>query len=164
MSNKILQLGYEYRDSGTYQFNVTSEEDVFFRKYLARRIGDVLPLLEEHNPDAFPVDISMDDVEGDVMAGISAVIFQDVLVIDMLWVQEKLRHEGIGRRLVQMAEDVARKRGSIRARVRTTNIVPFFVDLGYSITGTVQDVPKNVVSLFETGAIRRSVYWLTKEF
>ncbi len=164
MANKILKLGYEYRDSGTYQFTTTHETDIFFRKYLARRIGDVLPALENHSPDAFPVDISMDDVEGDVMAGLSAVIYQDVLVIDMLWVEDDLQNEGIGKRLVQMSEDLARSRGSFRSRVRTTNCVAFFVEMGYAITGTVQDVPKNVVNLFDTGATRKSVYWLTKDF
>ena len=165
MSHKILQLGYEYRTTGTYQFTVTDEQDVMFRKYMARRIGeDALPTLENHSTDAFPLDISMDDIEGDVAAGISGVIHQDVLIIDMLWVEDDLRGDGIGTRLVQMAEDIARKRGSICARVRVTDCVPFFVGLGYKITGTVQDVPKNVVSLFGNAPSRRAVYWLTKEF
>lgn len=163
MSNKILQLGLEYRNSGTYQFNITDETDIYYRKYLARRIGDVLPVLENHSADAYPVDISLDDIDGDVFAGISAVIHQDILVIDMLWVEESLRGDGIGKRLVQMAEDIARERGSHRARVRTSNCVAFFVGLGYDITGMVQDVPKNVVSLFGTQPAQHAVYWLTKD-
>lgn len=165
--NKILQLGYEFQPSGTYQFTTTYEHDEVYRRYLARRAGfNLSPLPETMHPDALPVDISMDDIEGDVVAGIAAVIHNNVLLIDMLWVNDAIEENGIDRRLVQMAEEVAIERDAHVARVRVGDMseVAFYVDLGYVLTGTVQNVPKNVVNLFNpTQSAGLSLYWLAKD-
>lgn len=160
MQANIIPIGYEYNYSGTYQFTTTREPDEDYRKYLARRLSDVKPFAPEfHSYEAYPVDISMDDVEGDVVAGISAVIDRDVLVIDMLWVDKPLRGQGIGRRLVQMAEAIAVERGCYRARVRATSAVAFYVDMGYTITGTLQEVPRTGETVLPA---QWAVYWLCK--
>ena len=155
MPTNILSIGYEYNYSGVYQFTTTREPDEDYRKYLARKLRDVLPVApENHTSESFPVDISMDDVEGDVVAGISAVIDREVLVIDLLWVDEPLRDQGVGRRLTQMAEDVA--------RARVTAGIPFFVGQGYAITGTIQELPSP--QAIRAGKVTgQAVYWLSKE-
>ena len=165
MQTNIIPIGYEYKYSGTYQFTTTHEIDEDYRKYLARKLREVMPVMpEDHSPDVFPVDISMDDVEGDVIAGISAVIHCDVLIIDLLWVDEPLRSEGIGRRLVQMVETIARERGCYRARIRATTGMAFFVEMGYSITGMLQEVPvKQVSRPAAAGQPGLAVYWLCKD-
>ena len=160
MQTNIIPIGYEYKYSGTYQFTTTQDPDEDYRSYLARRLSDAKPFApESHSYEAYPVDISMDDVEGDVVAGISAVIERDVLVIDMLWVDGPLRGQGVGRRLVQMAEEIAVERGCYKARVRATSAVAFFVDMDYAITGTIQEVPRNGAAMRPA---QRAVYWLYK--
>lgn len=148
------------RYSGTYAFNTTTEPDADYRKYLARRLGDRLPVgTGKHAADAIPLDISLDDYEGDVIAGISAVTSRGVLSIDMLWVDEPMRDQGIGRRLVQMAEEDARTRFCAQARVTvTTGSVAFFTGLGYTISGVVQQL-----TLDRSGPARQSIYWLSKD-
>ena len=163
MQTNIIPIGYEYQYSGTYQFTTTHEPDDDYRKYLARRLRDVKPFDPEvHSDEAYPIDISMDDVEGDVVAGISAVIDRDVLIIDMLWVDAALRGQGIGRRLVQMAEVIAQERGCYRARVRATDAVAFFTDMDYAITGMIQEVPVNGAALPGALLLQRAIYWLCK--
>jgi GNAT superfamily N-acetyltransferase len=160
----IIPIGYEYKYSGTYQFTATHEPDADYRCYLARRLRDVKPFAPEtHSCEAYPVDISMDDVDGDVAAGISAVIDRDVLIIDMLWVDEAMRGQGIGRRLVQMVEDIAIERDCYRVRVRATDAVAFFVDQGYAITGTIQAVP-SAQEMEDGKIVGQAVYWLVKDF
>ena len=158
MSNKILQLAqYHQTYSGSYQFNVTEELDAHFRKYLSRKLRDLLPpTVEQHPADAMPLDISLDDIEGDVVAGISAVTCKHTLSIDLLWVDEPLRDNGIGRRLMQMAEEKGRERGCTQARLSVTGGVAFFIGLGYDLSGTVQQVD------FSAGTTK-AVYWLTKD-
>ncbi|MFW5691683.1 MAG: GNAT family N-acetyltransferase [Chloroflexota bacterium] len=162
MSAKIIQIAQlQAAYSGSYSFTVTHEPDPDYRKYLARQLRDVLPQVEDRLPaDAIPLDISLDDLEGDVVAGLSAVTHHETLYIDMLWVGEPLRGQGIGRRLMQMAEEQAMDRGCTLARVRVTSAVAFYVGMNYAIAGTVQTVP------FRAGggapAQAQSIYYLTK--
>jgi len=158
MSNNILQLAnHQQRYSGSYQFTITHELDVDFRKYLIRKLDALVPpTVNQHPDDAQPLDISLDDIEGDVVAGLSAVTCGATLAVDLLWVDEALRGSGIGRRLMQMAEDFARERGCERARISVTTGVAFFVDMGYTLSGTVQQVD------FQAGSTH-AIYWLTKD-
>lgn len=158
MSQKILQLAhYAQQYSGSYEFTITHEPDEDFRKYLSRRMAEMIPpTIEQHPPAAQPLDISLDDLEGDVVAGLSAVTHGATLAVDMLWVGEPLRGQGIGARLMQMAEELARERGCRIARVSVTGSVAFFVGRGYELSGTVQQVD------FHAGS-SKAVYWLTKE-
>lgn len=159
MSAKIVGIAeLQARYSGSYQFNMTDDPDPDYRKYLARQLRDVVPHIERPPANAQPLDISLDDIEGDVVAGLSAWIAGDHLVIDMLWVGEPLRGRGIGRRLLQMAEESAMARGCAGARVRTMKQVAYFVGAGYAITGTVQAVD------FRAGQSAPAICWLTKTF
>lgn len=157
MSNKILQLAhYRQSYSGSYEFTITHEPDEDYRRYLARQIADTLPpVVKQHPADARPLDISLDDLEGDVVAGVSAVTYGSTLAIDMLWVGQPLRGQGIGGRLLQMVEEIARERGCEIARVSVTGGLPYFIDHGYELSGTVQQVD------FRAGS-SRAVYWLAK--
>lgn len=155
----MTQLQTRY--SGTYEFTVTDVLDEQFYKYLSRKLRDVIPFSpEQRRIDVFPIDISLDDVEGDVVAGLAGFIHQDVLTIDLLWVGDNLRGKGIGKRMMQMAEEKAIGRGAQKARVRCAKAnIAFFVGLGYTITGMMQQLPMmgQVVSC-------QGVYWLTKNF
>src|SRR5690606_38292181 len=108
---------------------------------------------------------SLDDMEGDVVAGICAVTLREALLIDMLWVGEPLRGKGIGRRFLQMIEEEAAKRGAVRARVRVlTSSVAFFVGAGYRIAGTVQTLPFKANTTGSPVTSATSVHWLEKDF
>ncbi|PJF29842.1 MAG: hypothetical protein CUN52_06285 [Phototrophicales bacterium] len=160
--NNIIQIAQlQARYSGTYEFTVTDTLDDQFYKYLARKLRDVVSFAPEHrHADVFPIDISLDDFEGDVVAGLAAFIHQDVLTIDLLWVGDKLRGKGIGKRMVQMAEEIAIQRGSQKARIRCAKEnISFFVGLGYTITGMMQQLPVN-----GQVASAQGIYWLTKTF
>jgi len=165
MPTNVIQLFEREQYSGSYEFTITHEPDEDFRKYLARKLADVLPATTpRHSADAAPLDISLDDIEGDVVAGLSAVTVRNGLHIDMLWVDEPLRHNGIGHRLMQMAEEIAIRRGCTRASITVTGGVEFYVGQGYMLTGTVQPLPALVgdgkVIAF---APRQAVYTLMKD-
>jgi GNAT superfamily N-acetyltransferase len=157
MSNNILQLAqYQQPYSGSYAFTITHEPDEDYRKYLTRQVADYMPpMVQQHPGDAQALDISLDDLEGDVVAGVSAVTYGATLAVDLLWVGEPLRGQGIGTRLMQMAEEFARERGCDVARVSVTGNLPFFIEMGYELSGTIQQVD------FRAGS-NKAVYWLTK--
>lgn len=134
-------------------FNVTEEPDEDYLKYLRRRVGvdrrfDSLFRAEQPTTR---LDISLDDDEGDVIAGIAAQTYAKGLHIDLVWVERDMRGNGWGRKLVNMAEEIAVQRGCTEAWVGTTREVEFFRKLGYCVSGKL--------ALFPTG---ETLYWMSK--
>jgi len=65
------------------------------------------------------------------------------LYIDLLFVPEELRGCGYGHRLLQAAEDEARKRGATHAYLDTFSFQApdFYIRHGYQVFGTLNDFP-----------------------
>jgi GNAT superfamily N-acetyltransferase len=68
----------------------------------------------------------------------------DWLHIELLFVPEQLRGEGLGTRLVRQAEAIARERGHIGIWVDTHDFQApgFYQKLGYEVFGVVPDHPR----------------------
>ncbi len=136
-----------------YTLTITNEPDEDYRKYLARRIGaDRRALKNQYTAGARPLDISLDDSEGDVVAGVACMLAGESLHIEMLWVQSDLRQHGIGCKLLQVAESIAFQRGCIRVRVCATQGIAFYQKMGYHVTGKLQQFPHG-----------DTLYWLSKD-
>lgn len=127
-----------------YAFTVTSDPDGDFVKYLQRRLRPYTAVPARIPPPGHmrvtPLDISYDDPEGDVVAGLSALMWHNQLYIDMLWVESDLRGRGIGQRLVHMAEAEAARRGCTQARAVAGTAGEFYQKLGYVACGRLQDL------------------------
>jgi GNAT superfamily N-acetyltransferase len=65
------------------------------------------------------------------------------LRIDTLWVDEAVRYEGLGTRVMQAAEDEARRRGCHHVFLDTMSFqaLPFYLRLGYEVFGQLDDLP-----------------------
>jgi ribosomal protein S18 acetylase RimI-like enzyme len=63
--------------------------------------------------------------------------------ISVLWVDEGMRHHGLGRQLMQQAEQEACQRGCRYARLATSNFQApaFYEKLGYILYGTLENCP-----------------------
>lgn len=74
------------------------------------------------------------------------------LSIDLMFVREDLRGRGHGRRLLQAAEDEARRRGATRAYLDTfTFQAPdFYAAQGYRVFGELPDFPAGHRRLYMT--------------
>ncbi len=72
---------------------------------------------------------------GEVLGGITFYTYYGCLHIDMLYVREELRGQGLGRKLVLDAEKVGLKNGSLFATVSTMDFeAPLFYEkLGYEM-------------------------------
>src|SRR3989339_49889 len=57
-----------------------------------------------------PLGIFIKDLDGQVLGGIQGVTYYGCLYIDMLWLSEKLRNQGLGTRLMQEAERIGKQR------------------------------------------------------
>ena len=112
----------------------------------AKIVEDGLDRFNElHNgPDPTkPLWLICRDDQGHVLGGLKGLIQWDWFVVSMLWVKEERRQQGIGQRLLQKAEDAARKHGCRRVRLATMTFQApeFYRKFGYVEECRLLDVP-----------------------
>ena len=88
--------------------------------------------------------ISLKDENDKVLGAIIVTFLWNGMEINSLWVDESIRKQGWGRKLMKAVEDEAIKRG---CTVAYTNTFPwqapeFYKKLGYELYGRLDDLPK----------------------
>ncbi len=65
------------------------------------------------------------------------------LYIDVFWLDESVRRQGWGEKILQTAEEEARGRGCHRVYLDTLDFqaLPFYQKYGYSVFGVLDDFP-----------------------
>jgi GNAT superfamily N-acetyltransferase len=81
--------------------------------------------------------------DGRIAGGLSAVTVRGMLEIDLLWVDEAWRGQGLGSRLLRAAEAEAAQRGCRAVSVGTFDFQarPFYERAGYTVAGEVGGYP-----------------------
>lgn len=84
-----------------------------------------------------------EDADGKMIAGLIGETHGNWLAVEYLWVEEKLRGQGIGGELLKKAEEEARKRGSRFAFVNTFDFqAPWlYTRFGYKEVFVLEDYP-----------------------
>ena len=79
----------------------------------------------------------------EVIGGLLARTYWGYLNIDILWIAEEHRNEGHGKRLLNVAEEEAIRRGCRYSSLDTYTFqaVPFYQKNGYSVVGEFEDFP-----------------------
>ncbi len=90
------------------------------------------------------------DVAGTVVGGIRAVAFWNWLNIEVIWVDEKIRGTGVGRKLLNKAEEYAIKNNFFFASLETTSFQAreFYEKQGYEVFGKLADYPKGYTMFY----------------
>lgn len=90
-----------------------------------------------------PLALFVRDAEGRVAGGLLGCTYWGWLYVEILWVDEPLRGQGYGGRLLDMAEQEALRRGCHHAHLDTMSwqALPFYLARGYTQWGELQDVP-----------------------
>src|SRR5688572_28244917 len=86
-------------------------------------IGRLMDFNDAHTPTAFgrkELRLFVRDDAGAIQAGLFGTVTMHCLVIQILWIEETLRGQGLGRELVETAEKMARDEGAKQALVETT--------------------------------------------
>lgn len=83
------------------------------------------------------------DEHGNILGGLKGYTYLDWLSISHLWVAENLRGQGIGTRILKMAEAEAVKRGCHHCHLDTFDFQArgFYEKHGYSVFGVLEDYP-----------------------
>jgi GNAT superfamily N-acetyltransferase len=88
-----------------------------------------------------PVWVSAKDASGALVAGLRGFVFLSWLNVELLFVDEKARHQGVGRRLLAMAEQKARELGARNATLTTFEwqARTFYLKQGYEEFGRIEN-------------------------
>lgn len=105
--------------------------------------------LNEYNlafaPDVsfLPLNIFVRDSDHRVIGGLTGGTFWSWLDIKEFWLRDDLRGQGLGSRLMAMAETEAMRRGCAHALVDTVDFqaLPFYQKLGYTVFGELANCP-----------------------
>ena len=72
------------------------------------------------------------------------------LEVSVIWVDEQVRHQGLGRQLMERAEHEARSRGCRYARLATSDFQApeFYQKLGYMLYGKLENLPPGETAFY----------------
>ena len=96
------------------------------------------------------VSLFVRDESGKLRGGLTGEIWADWLHVRVLWLDEALRRQGLGSRLLAQAEDEARVHGCKGAFLETFSFQApaFYARHGYEVFGRVDEYPGEHAQIF----------------
>ncbi|NME71569.1 GNAT family N-acetyltransferase [Flammeovirga aprica] len=96
--------------------------------------------------DVEPLSIYIKDENDNLIAGLTAKSYWKVLHIDHLWVSSTQRGKHLGKQLMDIAEDEARKRECLGVVLDTMSFQaqPFYEKRGYEFIGKADIYPEGI--------------------
>ena len=98
----------------------------------------------------YPVNYFLKNARGETLGGLMGSVWGGWLHIAWLWVDEAVRGQDWGTRLMDLAEAYGRERGCHSATLDTHSFQarPFYESRGYEVFGTLDDYPKGHKKFF----------------
>ena len=93
--------------------------------------------------------------DGEILAGVIGVVYWDWLSLDLMWVREDLRGQGLGGRLLEQIEVEARKQGARHVHLDTFSFQApgFYQKHGYTVFGELDEFPSGFQRFYMTKAL-----------
>jgi GNAT superfamily N-acetyltransferase len=100
--------------------------------------------------------IVSDPTTKEVLGGLTGRTSLALLFIDLFFLPDRMRRGGLGSRVLQLAEDEARRRGCRAAVLYTINFQApgFYERHGYHVLGTIDCDPTGTSRIFMTKALK----------
>ena len=105
------------------------------------------------NDDGFqPLNLFLRREDGSIAGGLLGDMYWGWLHINILWIDEAMRRQGYGERLLKRAEEEALKKGCRAVHLDTMSFQakPFYEMFGYTVFGVLDDLPVGHQRIFLT--------------
>lgn len=101
--------------------------------------------VREHNQSALgfeskqPLSVILRDDNEKIIGGVSGCTIYKHFLVNLLWVDKVARNQGLARKVMELAEREAKRRGCIAAQVDTLSIQApnFYQKLGFEVEGKI---------------------------
>ena len=102
------------------------------------------------NEKSKPLSVIATDDSGNIIGGVSGRTIYNQFLVEILWVGESSRKQGLGRNLMLRAENEAKARGCLAAQVDTLSFQApdFYQKLGFEIAGKIAGIPNSPERFF----------------
>lgn len=133
-------------DKSNSKYNIiesTKEDNEAILKGLVEYNLSQVPSKQKEN--FMPINRSIKDENGEVIAGIISVMYGwNCLYVDILWVSEKHRKDGLGSKLLKEVERIAKENGCKLMHLDTFDFQAkdFYLKHGFEIFGVLDDCPE----------------------
>lgn len=133
-------------DKANNKYNIiesTKEDNEVILKGLVEYNLSQVPSKQKEN--FMPINRSIKDENGEVIAGIISVMYGwNCLYVDILWVSENHRKDGLGSKLLKEVERVAKENGCKLIHLDTFDFQAkdFYLKHGFEIFGVLDDCPE----------------------
>ncbi|GAA5218509.1 GNAT family N-acetyltransferase [Corallincola platygyrae] len=105
---------------------------------------------DKHSKTSIDLAVFVRSEEGEVIGGLTASCSCGNLRLEEMWLPEHARGNGIGKRVLTKAEQLAVENGCVQSVVSTTSFQarPFYEANGYQLVGTIDDLPVGHATFF----------------
>lgn len=148
LRKELPALLIEHDDS--YHFALFTQEHPSYRSYVRSKLRQYNTestvrdgFFEQGALRGMPLEVFLIDDRQKVKAGLVGLTRWNWLLIEALWVEDSIREQGFGSRLMQLAEQEAKRRGCTEALLDTFSFQAkeFYEKLGYEMFAQVDDYP-----------------------
>jgi len=103
--------------------------------------------------------LSARNARGRLIGGLAGELYWNALYLELLWLQPGARHEGLGRRLMHVAEQRARRarKDLIYLNTYTFQAPGFYRKLGFRRIGAIPGYPRGETRIFLVKSLRRAI-------
>ena len=89
------------------------------------------------------VNLCVKNENGEIVAGLNSVVCWNWMEVDILWVEEKSREQGLGKRLLEEAEQIAKQKDCTFIKLNTFSFQApeFYKKYGYKEIAVIENAP-----------------------
>ncbi|MCL4247691.1 MAG: GNAT family N-acetyltransferase [Anaerolineae bacterium] len=130
-------------------FTVTDDAPLSDRDAIRQGIDDYNKQFVGHEHYQ-PLYILMRDDKGEIVGGLVGATYWAWLYVRFLWISDALRGQGHGSRIMQLAEEEAKRRGctDVHLDIYDFESLSFYRKLGYGVWGRLDGIPEGYMRYF----------------